>query len=420
MANKIIIGVLVFLTLITGGLGAYAILLNGRIDDVTGDIGTLNTELSTFRQETATGISDVKDNISGLGTELTTFKSETASQITGVTAEIDGVRDNIGTLESALTSFKSKTTSQISGVNREIAQSTINVQKIYQTVRKGVCEITDGEELLGSGFILDTDGHIITAQHVIDGVTRIDVILYDGTISSAIVIGECKYSDVAVLKLRKNVTLTPLDLADSDSISPGEPVIAVGSPFELSGTVTVGIVSQTGRARVIGDWWTFNLLQYDAPSNFGNSGGPLFTSGGDVIGLIVARVSPTLGEGIYFAVSSNKVKRVAESVIDTGSFENTTLPGNWQLANLTPQDARDRNMETANGVLFTEANGVGTVRVDDVVIAVDGVPVNGGADLFNYFGDYKSPGDTVTLTVIRGFREIEIDVELIEGWVSVT
>ena len=168
MANKIIIGVLVFLTLITGGLGAYAILLNGRIDDVTGDIGTLNTELSTFRQETATGISDVKDNISGLGTELTTFKSETASQITGVTAEIDGVRDNIGTLESALTSFKSKTTSQISGVNREIAQSTINVQKIYQTVRKGVCEITDGEELLGSGFILDTDGHIITAQHVID------------------------------------------------------------------------------------------------------------------------------------------------------------------------------------------------------------------------------------------------------------
>ena len=419
MANKIIIGILVFLTLVSGGLGAYSAILNNRIDDVTVDIGALSTELSAFRRETATGIGDVKDDINGLGTELTTFKSETASQITGVTAEIGGVRDNISTLESNLTSFKSKTTSLISGVNKEIAQSTINVQKIYQTVRRGVCEITDGEELLGSGFVLDTDGHIITAQHVIDGVTRIDVILYDGTISSAIVVGESKYSDVAVLKLGKNVTLTPLDLADSTSISTGEPVIAVGSPFELSGTVTVGIVSQTGRARVIGDWWTFNLLQYDAPSNFGNSGGPLFTASGDVIGLIVARISPTLGEGIYFAVSSNKVKRVAESIIDTGSFENATLPGDWGLTNLTPQDARDRNMDTANGVIFTEANGVGTVRVDDVVIAVDDVPVNSGADLFNYFGEYKSPGDTVTLTAIRGFVEIKIDVELIKGWVGV-
>ncbi len=426
MANKIIIGILVFLVLVSGGLGAYGVILNNQIDDVKGDIGTLNTELSTFRQEAATEISDVKGNINALDTELTTldtelntFKSETTSQIADVTTEVDDVRDNLSTLDSDLSSFKSKTTSQISGVTQELAQSTINAQKLYQGVRKSVCEITDGEELLGSGFVFDTDGHIVTAQHVIDGVKEIDVILYDGTISSASVVGSCKYSDVAVLKLEKTVTLTPLRLADSDSIAPGEPVITLGSPFELDGTVTIGIVSQTQRARALGDWWTFNLFQYDAPSNFGNSGGPLVTSEGEVIGLIIARVSPSLGDGICFAVSSNKVKRVADSIIDSGSFQNATLPGTWEISNLTPQEARDRNMETTNGVLFNQASGVGNIQADDVVVAVDGVPVNGGADLFNYFGEHKSPGDTVILTVIRGETEMEIEVTLIEGWVSV-
>jgi len=420
MANRITISILIFLALVTGGLSAYTVILNNRIDSITGNIDTLNAELSEFRQETAEGISGIRDNISGLGTDLNTYRSETASQITEINTQIDGVHDDISTVESDLASFESKTTSRISDVSDELSRLTINAQELYQSFRSGICEITDGAELLGSGFVLDTDGHIVTAQHVIEGVTSIDVILYGGIVSPATVVGECKYSDVAVLRLERQFNLFPLNLGDSNSISPGELVITIGSPFELSGTVTAGIISQTGRAQALDNWWTFNLLQYDAASNFGNSGGPLFTAGGNVIGMVVSRVSPELGEGIYFAVSSNKVKRVAESIINTGSFRNATLPGDWELTELTPREARDRNQDTANGVYFEKANGVGDVRVDDIIVAVDGVTVYSGADIFNYLGEYKSPGDTVTLTVIRGFQVIDIDVELVEGWVSVT
>ena len=421
MTNKLGISILVVLVLVAGGFGYYAFYLNSQISDIRDDISILSNELSTFRQETAAEISDIESDVSILSTDLTTFRSETASRFDDVTDEISDVKGDIKAVGGDLTAFKSETASQIAGVTTEISRSTINVSGIYDSAIRGVCEITDGQEWFGSGFVFGAEGYIITAQHVIDGLPRIDVILYDGTISSASVVGGCKYSDVAVLELEKPVTLEPVTLADSSTVTPGDPVMALGSPFYLPGTVTSGIVSHTnGATSYAGNWLTSNLIQYDAATNYGNSGGALINSQGEIVGMIAARIHPELGEGIYWAVSSNKVNRVATSIIESGSFQNATLPGTWELSNLTPEAAGDRDMETTNGLLFVEVEGLNTVEADDILVAVDDVPVREGADLFNYLGQYKSPGDTVTLTVvIRSGVQIEVSVELVEGWVTV-
>lgn len=421
MANKLIASILVVLVLVAGGFGYYAFYLNSQIGEIRDDISTLRNELTDFRQETAAEISDVRSDVSTLDTDLTTFRSETASQFDDVTTEISDVKSDIKAVGSDLTSFKSETASQIAGVTTEISRSAINVPAIYDSAVKGVCEISDGQEWYGSGFVFGTEGYIVTAQHVIDGLTRIDVILHDGTISSASVVGSCKYSDVAVLELEKTVTLEPMTLADSGTVTPGDPVMTLGSPFYLPGTVTAGIVSHTNVATsYYGNWLTSNLIQYDAATNFGNSGGALINSQGGIVGMIVGRINPELGEGMYWAVSSNKVNRVATAIIESGSFQNATLPGTWELTSLTPEAARDRDMETTNGLLFVEVEGLNTIEADDILVAVDDVPVREGADLFNYLGLYKSPGDTVTLTVvIRSGVQIDVPVELVEGWVEV-
>jgi len=421
MINKLVISILVMLVLVAGGFGYYAVYLNRQIADVRDDISTLGTELTDFRQETAAEIGEVRSDVGTLDTELTAFRSETASQFDDVTGEISDVEGNVRSLGSELSSFRSETASRITDVNTQLSQSAINVLGIYDSATKGVCEITDGEEWFGSGFVFGTEGYILTAQHVIDDLSQIDVILHDGTISAASVVGGCKYSDIAVLKLEKSVTLQPLELADSTTVAPGDPVMALGSPFDLPGTVTSGIVSHiNGATAYAGDWLTSNLIQYDAATNYGSSGGALINSRGEIIGMTVARIHPALGEGIYWAISSNKVERVANAIIESGSFQNATLPGTWELSNLTPEAARDRNMETTNGVLFVEVEGVNTVEPDDILVAVDEVAVREAADLFNYLGEYKSPGDTVILTVvIRGGVEIEVPVELVEGWVTV-
>ena len=421
MANKLIISILVVLVIVAGGFGYYAFYLNGQVGDLKDDISTLKTELAGFRQETAAEISDVISDVTTLDTDLTTFRSETASRFDDVTGEISDVESDIRAVGSDLTTFKSETASQIAGVTTEISRSTINVPGIYNSAVKGLCEITDGQEWYGSGFVFGTEGYIITAQHVIEGLSRIDVIMHDGTISPATVVGSCQYSDVAVLELETSVTLEPITLADSDTVTTGDSVITLGSPFYLSGTVTAGIVSHTSVAtNYYGTWLTSNLIQYDAATNFGNSGGALINSQGEIVGMSVGGIRPELGSGIYWAISSNKVNRVANSIIESGSFQNATLPGNWELTDLTPEAARDRGMETTNGLLFVEVEGLNTIEADDILVAVDGVPVDEGADLFNYLGLYKSPGDTVTLTVvIRSGVQIDVPVELVEGWVEV-
>ncbi len=438
MKNRVVIGLIVFLLLITGAGGYWSYALNKQLSgldsemrafktetaakfastqgDITSldaelvtldtELGTLDTELAAFKSDTAAKFASTQSSISSISSELSTFKTETA-------AKFSSTQSDITSLDTELANFKAETASQFS-------ELTMNVRQIYKDAVKGVCQITDGENRIGSGFVFSAEGYIVTPWHVIYGVNSIDVILHDGRIAKASLIGSDRYSDIAVLKLEKGLNLVPLTLADSNTVVNGEPVIVIGAPFELSDTVNYGIVSRKkGMIRYPdGNWVVCNLVQYDAPTNPGNSGSPVINSKGQVIGMAAYGITPESGNGISWAISSNKVNRVARAIIDTGSFKNATLPGSWWMSDLTPGAARNRGLESSFGALFLYAKGVGQVETGDIVVAVDGIPVNEAADLFGYIGEFKSPGDTITLTlVIRGGIKIEVPLVLVEGWV---
>ncbi|UCB42694.1 MAG: trypsin-like peptidase domain-containing protein [Dehalococcoidales bacterium] len=407
MVNKVLIVILVLLVILNGAIGAYAYLLNKDIDtlseQLTDQISAVRTEVTALSEETEArfdvideGVQSNQASIDALGDRLDEELAQTSDKIAGLEAGIGGIRSELAAIEPGL-----------------------EADEVYQAVSPAVVEVSDGEQTVGSGFIFDTDGHVVTANHVVDELTTIHIILADGRTSPASVVGTCPLSDVAVLALERQFDIMPLTLADSSLIRIGEPAITVGSPFNQEGTVTAGIVSQVGRYEEIGDetdsHWVANLLQFDAPANFGNSGGPLFSAAGEVIGLIIARVGPDIGDGIAFAVSANKVRRVADAIIEYGSFNYPWI--GVEVSDITPIIAETFGRETVYGAIVDSVTTGGPaedagVQDDDIIIAINGVAVTEVADLVSYLGEYGSPDDPVTLTIVRNDTEIELTVTL--------
>jgi S1-C subfamily serine protease len=254
---------------------------------------------------------------------------------------------------------------------------------------------------------------------VIDELTTIYVVFPNGRTTPVSVVGSCPLSDVAVLSLERQFDITLLSLADSAGVSIGEPVVTIGSPLDEEGTITAGIVSQLDRFEDVGDEaessWIANLIQFDAPANFGNSGGPLFNADGEVIGIVIARVGPEIGDGIAFAVSANKVRRVADAIIEQGSFAYPWL--GVEVSDITPLSAELIGRESVHGALVEQVSPGGPadlagVRSDDIIIGINNVTITEVADLVSYLGEYGSPGESVVLTIIRDDAEIELAVAL--------
>jgi S1-C subfamily serine protease len=371
MVNKVLIGVLVLAVVIAAAAGTYTFYLGEQL-------------AASQKQQAA--------EISALGDEMVTLRGETL--------------DRIDTLDN-----------ELKGIALEMEQSLINAVELYQEASQGIVRISDGERILGSGFVFDAEGHVLTPQHVVEGQDTIYIISADGHTSPATIIGTCEYSDIAVLK--QSLPIPALTLVDSTAVKIGEPVVVIGNPVvnntELPWTLTSGIVSHTDRfVQIIYNWESrgvANIIQFDAAINYGNSGSPLLNSKGEVIGMVIARVDPQQGDGIYYAVSSKKVMRVALSLIERGSFDYPWL--GVTITNLTPATARARNLETTNGALVisviaaTPAEAAG-IMAGDIIVAINGTPVQEIADLVCYLGEYVSPGDKVTLTLMRGWAKIEL------------
>lgn len=422
MANKVIIGILVLLVILMGGVGYYSYTLSQQLDGLgerltnfemkqAARIDAVSDELVTLRTETRSSISTLEDRIGETLTEIDALKKEigtTQNRIALLEDEIDGVSSQVDIVEERLT-----------GAVTELSRSVMDASVVYQRVSQATVRINDGQNTIGSGFILDTEAHVVTAQHVIEGLSEIYIILHDGRISKATEIGHCQVSDIAVLKLEENPDIKPPQLADSSLIRIGEPVVALGSPLDLRDSLTAGIISQINRSTEIQydgqSRWVANLLQFDAPVNPGNSGCPLANSAGEVIGIVIARVNPTEGDGIYYAIAANKVKRVAMALIERGSFGYPWI--GVDIASLTPQIVEDMALETVNGVLVAgvynnspaEAAGI---EVDDIIISIDDVPVKDLAEITSYLGEFKSPGDRATIEVIRSTTELELSIEI--------
>ena len=303
---------------------------------------------------------------------------------------------------------------------------------IYNQVKDSVVLIQTNLGL-GSGFVYDTKGHIITNHHVIQGADTIQVSFLDGNISSASVVGMDIYSDLAVIKVDPEVTtLYPVVLGSSSELAVGVPVAAMGSPFGLSDTLTVGIVSSLERTLTAAENYVIiDVIQIDAAVNPGNSGGPLVNIYGQVVGVNTAIESETgTFTGIGFAVPSDTVKREVDDLIATGSYAHPWLGVSARDVNIVIADAI--GLEKPQGVLVVDvtegspADQVGlrggdqNVTLDgqvipiggDVITGIDGLPMRRLTDLVVYMERNTSPGDSVVFEIIRDGQELSLTVTL--------
>jgi 2-alkenal reductase len=318
---------------------------------------------------------------------------------------------------------------------------------LYDAVTPGIVAIrvvTGQGGGLGSGFVYDTDGHILTNYHVVEGVTKVEVDFSSGFKTFGTVIGTDLDSDLAVVKVDISPDeLHPLALGDSDQLHIGQTVIAIGNPFGLSGTMTSGIISALGRslesahAAPSGGLFTAgDIIQTDAAINPGNSGGPLFNLKGEVIGVNRAirttnftNTGEPINSGIGFAVSINIVKRVVPVLISDGEYDYPYL-GVTSVDELSLTDIEALGLKRYTGAYVVgvtsggpadraglrpgrEKTSVeGLFKGGDLIIAIDGQPVFRFEDLLRYLINHKSPGDTVTLTILRADKQLDIKVTL--------
>jgi serine protease Do len=336
----------------------------------------------------------------------------------------------------------------------------LNFSELFTRVESSVLQVTDPSTpgllgpRLGSGFVYDKEGHIITNNHVIAcGSGDLDITFLDGTVYEARLVGSDPYADLAVLKVEEDVPkdkLVPLPLGNSSTLKIGQPIAAVGSPFGLSGSITEGIISGLGRSlpsSVPQDptipqldvpslppppaFSIPDIIQTDAAINPGNSGGPLLNMRGEVVGINTAIFSNTGSySGVGFAIPSNMIKKVVPSLITAGSYTHPYI-GITGL-DITPEIAEAMGLQEARGFLVTDVTAEGPAAIagvkggdlladingreielgGDVILEIDNKTVRKIDDILTYLEREKQVGDTIQLTVLRDGQLQEIPVTL--------
>ena len=255
---------------------------------------------------------------------------------------------------------------------------------------------------LGSGFIIDAKGLVVTNNHVIDNADEITVILQNGEELEAELVGKDAKTDLAVLRVDAGRDLPTVPWGNSDEVEVGDWAIAIGNPFGLGGSVTAGIVSARGRDIRSGPYDDF--LQVDAPINRGNSGGPLFDQLGNVIGVNTAIFSPSGGNvGIGFAIPANQAREIVADLIDNGSVERGWLGVSIQP--VTPEIADAIGLETAEGALIAEVTADGPAKKGglkrgDVIIGFGSADIGSVKDLTRAVAD-TDPGTSAKVRIFR-------------------
>ncbi|MFA6155010.1 DegQ family serine endoprotease [Mesorhizobium sp.] len=268
-------------------------------------------------------------------------------------------------------------------------------------------------EALGSGFIIASDGIIVTNNHVVDGASSIKVTLDDGTILPAKLVGRDAKNDLAVLKIKADKSLPTVKWGDSDRLMTGDQVLAIGNPFGIGTTVTAGIVSARGRDLHSGPFDDF--IQIDAPINHGNSGGPLVDANGNVVGINTAIYSPNGGSvGVGFAIPSDQAQKVVAKLMKGGNIEYGYL--GVEIQPVTPDVASAIGLDHAGGALVSQINGDSPaakagVETGDVITNFAGREIKDPKDLSRAVADV-APGARETLGVWRKGKAVDIAVDV--------
>lgn len=318
------------------------------------------------------------------------------------------------------------------------------LEALYQQVLPGVVSIRTGGSL-GSGFVFDSEGHVVTNQHVVEGASEVEVSFSSGYIAYGTVVGSDADADIAVIQVNAPADqIHPLAIGDSNTLNVGEQVVAIGNPFGLSGTMTLGIVSGLGRTQVAhvdpesgGRFNTADIIQTDAAINPGNSGGPLFNLQGEVVGVNQSIRTETFNDvtgnavnsGVGFSISINLVKRIVPYLIRDGEYQYPYL-GISSSSELGLAEIEALGLNTYTGAYVLEVvpggpadqagirGGSSSTQFEglqaggDVITAIDGQPVANFDELLSYLTTHKSPGETVVLTVLRDGQPMDVTVTL--------
>ncbi|MBZ0289614.1 MAG: trypsin-like peptidase domain-containing protein [Anaerolineae bacterium] len=334
----------------------------------------------------------------------------------------------------------------LTNVYELVAPSVVNIEVTVKTPDDATHAGIEGGTAKGSGFVLDLNGHIATNAHVVSDSEEISVTFNDGYVTSAELVGFDAFSDVAVVKVTVDASrLHPVTFADSDGVKVGERAIAIGNPFGLNSSMTVGIISGLGRqlpsAELISNDITpgFNnpsIIQVDTDINPGNSGGPLLNSRGEVIGINTAiRTESGIFEGVGFAVPAQTVQRVIPQLIENGRMEYAWLG----ITSMAAEDglgvaalAEPLKLPVNQGVLIdtivpdspaskaglhggnapTQVRGVSVCTGGDIIVAVNGIYVKNMDELLSYMVLNTQPGDTIQMLIIRGGDTFELPLML--------
>ncbi len=323
------------------------------------------------------------------------------------------------------------------------SSSSINAETIYNYANESVVTVegiqsangSEIEQVLGSGFVViySNSYYIVTNYHVVDGDTDISVIFSDGNAYSAQVVGYDPYSDLAVLNMTApSSEYHPLSIVTSSTLVVGQPVLAIGNPYGLSGSETSGIISQLGRTiseSAAGDYAIANLIQISTPINPGNSGGPLFNSYGEVVGITTAIVSGS--QGLGFAIPSDTILQELPYLITTGTYDLHPYLG-IETVDMSYDLAKAIGANVTYGVLVESvvsggpaANagiraGTNTVTVDgtqytsggDIIVSINGTRIVNGDALSSWLEEYALPNEHVEVGIIRSGTPMTIQVTL--------
>ena len=332
---------------------------------------------------------------------------------------------------------------QIDEINNLILDESksLSLMEIFEKAEPGVVRVntirnqTSDIGGVGSGFVFDKMGHIITNAHVIEGSTKTVVTFLDGRSYNAEIIGMDEYTDIGVIKVNADLKLlNPLSLGDSSNLNVGEPIAAIGNPFGLSGSMTSGIVSQMGRLLPSGSGYSIpDVIQTDAAINPGNSGGPLLNMRGNIVGINTA-IQSTTGEftGVGFAVPSQTVAKIVPTLINDGEYKHPWIGISGR--DIDPDTANVLGLKDALGFLVitvvenspaADAGLVGSdkmIEVDgreypvggDIIVAVDGMDVRKIDDILIHLQRVKTVGDEMNLEILRDGRTTNVTIILQE------
>jgi S1-C subfamily serine protease len=324
-------------------------------------------------------------------------------------------------------------TSVFKKVENSVVQITSKVSTVDNSVIVNGMPLQSQSTRLGSGFVYDKEGRIITNNHVVEGSKTVNVTFVDGNTYTAKVVGTDPDNDIAVIQIIDNFSdenITPLIFGDSSQLEVGQQVIAIGNPFGLSDTMTHGIISQVGRL-LPNENLGFNIpdvIQVDAPINPGNSGGPLLNIQGEIIGMNTA-INTSTGEfsGVGFAIPSNSIQRIVPQLIKNGTYAHpwlgiagTSMNPDVALANglvrnykgvIVVQVVKD-GPAYKSGLVPATLDNNNIPHGGDIITAIDGHPIKTIYDIIAYVDDQKSVSDKVVLTINRIGKTMDLTLLL--------